>query len=188
MGACTSSNKQELKNDEPKFMKKDSITQRSIRSALMNNSVFHTTMEEKGISDDQISQLIDYMILQEFNEHDVIISAGDESHDLFILDKGQCCVVDSSGQKLQGMKKGQLFGEIGFLNGTPRLATIKAERHCCVYKLNLKEYNKVINNIGLVDLKSFEFLNELTKAEKYNLSNVVKLVTFKKGILILILI
>lgn len=101
-------------------VKKDAISARAIRQSLFGNPVFHAFIENHGLTDEQISQIIDAMTIENYAENEPIVKAGEQSLDMFVIDKGQCSILDSSGNKLQGLKKGMVFGEIGFLNNTPR--------------------------------------------------------------------
>ena len=106
-------------------IKKDAIAARSIRQALMGNPVVRAYIEANALTDEHLSQIGDAMSIENYAENQPIVRSGETSEDMYVIDKGQCSILDSSGNKLQGLKKGMVFGEIGFLNNTPRYLIVK---------------------------------------------------------------
>ena len=65
---------------------------------------------------------------QEFEDGQIIFLEGDDSQDLFILINGQLDILKGKKKIAEITKPGDLFGEMSFLLGDRRTATVKARR------------------------------------------------------------
>lgn len=100
----------------------------------------------KGLSDDEIGKVLPYFIFLNNRPGEVIIEEGDRvSRNLFLILNGSFDVLKGTGSKLQAHKAssieqfivarlgpGDLIGELSFIKGRPRSATIK-----CITKAEL---------------------------------------------------
>jgi len=70
----------------------------------------------------------DYLI-RTFEEGYVIVSEGDETKEMFIIQMGQVAIEKNHQGKplrLRVLEKGDFFGEISLMEGLPRSATVRA--------------------------------------------------------------
>jgi sulfate permease, SulP family len=64
-----------------------------------------------------------------YQQGDRMIKKGETSRDLYIIDNGHADVVIADGTiRVAGISAGAIFGEMGFLDGTPRAADVYATR------------------------------------------------------------
>ncbi|MGD9383869.1 MAG: cyclic nucleotide-binding domain-containing protein, partial [Desulfobacterales bacterium] len=64
--------------------------------------------------------------LTSFEKGKVIFFEGDDTQDLFILVSGHIDILKGKKKIVEITEKGSLFGEMSFLLGTQRTATVKA--------------------------------------------------------------
>ncbi len=70
-------------------------------------------------------------VLREYNEGDRIITEGDEPFEIFEMISGSALVL-CDGKEIGSIDTGELFGEISFLTGSVRTATVQAAEKCLV--------------------------------------------------------
>jgi len=64
-----------------------------------------------------------------------ILFEGDMGQDIYVLFKGEA-IVSKAGKELARLAPGDIFGEIAFLVGVPRTATVLAGKGCEVFRCN----------------------------------------------------
>lgn len=94
----------------------------------------------KGLTDQQVHYLKDLLILEAYSPSDIIIKENDLSTDLYLIGEGEVSVLkwdeDHSFQlPIGALTKGDMFGEMSFMDGSPRSSTIKAVKETMVLKL-----------------------------------------------------
>lgn len=112
-----------------------------------------------------------------FHENDTIIAEGDPSNSFFLIEKGEVEVVKEEylkGQKLEvhlaTLGEGELFGEIAFVEGIPRTATVKAKKPTVLYEVEKEPFmenpslfslhQKVLKHIFSKSVHKLRGLNE----------------------------
>lgn len=95
----------------------------------------------QGLSDEQIARLKNLAISEEFSPNDAIIEEEDNTTDVYLIVDGAVNVLkwdeQHSSQALIGsLGKGEMFGEMSFMDASPRSTTIKAMRQTRVLKLS----------------------------------------------------
>ncbi len=115
----------------------------------------------KGLSENALKQIADIAEIKEYNEGEVIFERGSESDSLCILAEGQCDVKAPLGNyteiTVHPLNPGDIFGEIGFLDGKPRSATIIAKKKAKIIKIHKKKLEELIEKdkeIGLILFKN----------------------------------
>lgn len=91
-----------------------------LREALAACDLFH------GLPEDALESLSGGSRLLRFAPSETVIREGDASHSLFVLAAGRA-VVSRRGTEVGRLDPGQVFGEMAFLTGSPRSATVRAE-------------------------------------------------------------
>lgn len=125
----------------------------------------------KGLSAHEIETLKKTSTEQEFEPNHVIIEEGDLTQDIYLLVAGEVAVLKWNetrfSQILLGtIIKGEMFGEMSFLDGSPRSSTIKALKKTKVLKiardsaaLNPETFAKIVANIASANINRLRGIN-----------------------------
>lgn len=92
---------------------------------------------ELGMSETDAKALCEYMKRMQYKTDEVIIRQGDTADCIYLLEMGQVSVFLQDGEediRLKTINMGSLFGEISFLLGRPRSATIISNTSSTVWK------------------------------------------------------
>jgi F-box and leucine-rich repeat protein 7 len=80
-----------------------------------------------------------------FNNHDYILTEGDDAKAMYWLVRGSLIVTSRDGESIYAeLKAGAFFGEIGILMDIPRTATVIAKMKSLVVRLNKEDLQKVL--------------------------------------------
>ena len=79
--------------------------------------------------------------IRQYKEGDVIIEEGDSPDNLFEMIEGKASVC-VRGTEIGTVKEGEIFGEISFLTGKPRSATVKATAQSLVQVIRGEDFEK----------------------------------------------
>jgi len=80
--------------------------------------------------------------IREFEPGAVIIREGEQPSDLFEMLEGSA-LVTAGTTELGEVRQGEIFGEISFLTGQLRSATVTAKKRCLVQAINGSEFEKI---------------------------------------------
>lgn len=84
----------------------------------------------KGLSKKEIKELLSIAIRREYAPGEVIVEEGAPSDEMFIIEEGMTRVVKKlpggGERELTSLSTGALFGEVGFIDGLPRSASVVA--------------------------------------------------------------
>jgi CRP-like cAMP-binding protein len=72
---------------------------------------------------------------QEFAPGEAVVREGDASRALFVIARGGA-VVQRGGQEIARVGAGEVFGEMAFLSGEPRTATVRADSALAVVEVD----------------------------------------------------
>ncbi|MBI4723307.1 MAG: cyclic nucleotide-binding domain-containing protein [Candidatus Stahlbacteria bacterium] len=91
----------------------------------------------KGLNASDIEKVANICIVKEFKDGDTIFSKDDMSEELYILQSGRCDVKIFMGSiekayTLYQLNVGDIFGELGFIDGSPRSATVNCNKEAKV--------------------------------------------------------
>lgn len=75
---------------------------------------------------------------------DVLVEAGDESRDLFVILEGRLQVLGADGTVVAELRKGAIVGEIAFLDGQARTAKVVAPNACKVLDVPYKAFREML--------------------------------------------
>ncbi|MBD3277068.1 MAG: cyclic nucleotide-binding domain-containing protein, partial [Candidatus Aegiribacteria sp.] len=96
-------------------------------------------------------------------ESDVVVKQGDSGTDLFIVQDGQFVVTDEKGggRILDSLGPGDVFGEMAFLGGDERSATVKANTDASLLALSRKPFVSFLKEQSVSGLKFLLYLEKL---------------------------
>ncbi|MFC1679135.1 cyclic nucleotide-binding domain-containing protein [Elusimicrobiota bacterium] len=83
------------------------------------------------------------LTLLEYPEGTEVVREGEPGRDLFILYQGSA-TVSRDEKEIATMASGDLFGEIGFLVGVPRTATVTARAGCEAFRCEAKAFEELL--------------------------------------------
>ena len=87
---------------------------------------------------------------EKFKAGEVIIHEGEENRDLYVLSEGILEVsVEDKSQKIvvSEIASPEILGEISFLNGSPRTATVSAKTDVEIYILSYEKVKQELSDI-----------------------------------------
>jgi CRP/FNR family transcriptional regulator/CRP/FNR family cyclic AMP-dependent transcriptional regulator len=102
----------------------------------------------EGLGEEQLLKLSERFEIKALKQGDAIVRAGELTRDLCILIEGNCSV-EIEVTKYEGyfevglLSPGDTFGEMSFLDGKPRSATIICKTPCEVAVLGFENFNEL---------------------------------------------
>ncbi|CAK9043335.1 unnamed protein product [Durusdinium trenchii] len=137
---------------------RSAMHERSQREKYLRNNVpmFET------FDDELIAKIADIMERRSYVPNQRVVEQGDEGSEFFIVLKGECVAsiriakVGCDGfdeHPVRHYSKGERFGELAFINHTPRAATITATTHTQLLCLDRIVFERVV---GSLDIKQKE--------------------------------
>ena len=131
----------------------------------------------RGLSDLELEKIKKYLSPLEVESYKSVIEEADISGDIFFLIEGEMALLKWDESKLFQLpigqiKPGDMFGEMSFLDLSPRSVTIQARKNSFLYKLSREAlirdlpamqdtYNKIIANIALINVQRLRDANQL---------------------------
>ena len=109
----------------------------------MNSELF------SGMSEEEVRQILKELSLMSFLSNAKVIEEGDSGDSMYIIKSGRAKVIAHLFGKaldLATLETGDIFGEVAFLTGRPRTASVIAEGPLDVYELSRLELEKIIDN------------------------------------------
>lgn len=120
----------------------------NLRTEIMLNSCSHLVSKVplfREIPRLILEQIVSCLKLEIFFPGDIIIQAGTFGECMFFISSGTAEIISASGELMNTLSDGSHFGEISLLTrGNKRIASVKAVEVCETYKLNRKDFRKVI--------------------------------------------
>lgn len=114
-------------------------TEISAMAKLLGNFSMFRTLDE-----DDIKALIHFLRLKKFPKGVSIIKKGDPASNLYILGSGSVEVLVEENVSIGYLERGDVFGEISLLIGTPVGATIRVVEPVTVLFIKGKDFKKVL--------------------------------------------
>ncbi len=97
----------------------------------------------------EIGALAGLMQVRELAEGDVLVRQGEVDHALHLLARGELDVfrigLGGADEHLHTMAAGELAGAMGFVDGIPRSATLRAKGQAVVYALERADFETLID-------------------------------------------
>lgn len=86
----------------------------------------------RGAAIGDIDSIQNFSEIVDFADGDAIVSAGEERQDIMVLARGRARVVTADGDLIDELRGGEMIGEVSFLDGKGRTATVVAQGPCRV--------------------------------------------------------
>lgn len=102
-----------------------------------------------GMSEEEVQHILAGLSLISFSADAKVIEEGDSGDSMYIIKSGRAKVIAHLFGKvldLAALETGDIFGEVAFLTGRPRTASVIAEGPLEVYELSRLELEKIIDN------------------------------------------
>ncbi len=124
---------------------------------MKKDSLFNT---DDILSESGVKELFESL---EVHGSDVLVKQGDSGTDLFIVESGQFVVTDDKGggRVLDSLGEGDVFGEMAFLGGEERSASVTANTTGSVLKLSRKPFVAFLRKNAIPGTKFLLFLERL---------------------------
>ena len=106
-----------------------------------------------NLSREELSKLGECLHEKTYQPGEVVFKEGDEGNSFYIIEKGICSVVKSSGttrspaKELARLTAGQYFGERALICQDPRAATIVAKTHLQLMELHRSDFFEHLKNV-----------------------------------------
>jgi len=103
---------------------------------------------------EQVKDILTASSVLKVSKGDVIVTEGEIDDSLYIILSGKIDVFKNK-TKINVIDRGQCFGEMAYLSGYPRAATLKANTDCVLMKISATLMNRVSKSLQLLFMKSF---------------------------------
>lgn len=120
-----------------------------------------------GFSREQVGEILEASEIVRIQADNVVVTEGDTDDCFYIVLSGRAAV-HSKGKVLAVINKGECFGEMAFLTGETRAATVLATTDCTLIKISSMLLEKQPEEVQLLFLKRFS----LTLLRRLSLSNI----------------
>ncbi len=118
--------------------------------------IFHSSSFFKNLSSQTLKKLMAHIDLESYEANEVLLTEGEENHDLYFLLEGSLGVY-VHGEKVSELNRyGEVFGEISLINSIKTSATVKAEKKSIVLLCKLSQWKKETPE-ALKEFESSEF-------------------------------
>lgn len=102
------------------------------------------------MSDEERKAVVDEMVLEQFNEGDIVIVEGEPGSALYVIVHGGMKVYGKGPRGdsvyLANLGDGDFFGEVSVLTGKPRTATITASQKSELLRLDKEKLDAIVAN------------------------------------------
>ena len=110
-----------------------------------------------------LNKLIDAAKIEFFDPNEVVITEGDTNIDrLCGIMHGQASVHFRGRAEVITLYENQVFGEMAFINQSPRTATVKAVKRLKVFSLSRVDFDRIVAQTPML----YVYLGLLTKERK----------------------
>jgi len=131
----------------------------------------HNTPFFELFSKEQVKEILTASTIIKVYKGNTVVSEGQIDDSLYIILSGKIEVL-KEGEKIDFIDKGECFGEMAYLSGKPRSATLRAATDCVLMKISALLMDSVPAEVHLLLLKSFALMlvNRITKNHKLIMS------------------
>ncbi len=93
-----------------------------------------------------LEQVIMALQSRQVSAGEIIIKKGEIGRELYLIARGVVEVVDDVGNVIKDLADGEIFGEIGLLMSTPRVANCRARTSCDLFVLDKADFNRILRD------------------------------------------
>lgn len=127
----------------------------------------HSVQFFEGFSKEQVGEILEASNVVKIPRGNVMVTEGDIDDSFFIILSGRA-VVQRNGKDIASIKRGECFGEMAFLTGESRTATVVADTECILMKISAILLDKSPESVQLLFLKRFA----ITLLRRLSVSNI----------------
>lgn len=142
-----------------------------VKSDKVDNVVdyVHSVPFFENFTKDQVKEILNASNIIKVLKGKVVVAEGEIDDSFYIILSGKAAVM--KGEKtIAGITRGECFGEMSYLSGESRAATVMAETDCILIKISATLLDKSSENIQLHFLKNFA-MTLLQRLSKRNVKN-----------------
>ncbi|KAK9891943.1 hypothetical protein WA026_017426 [Henosepilachna vigintioctopunctata] len=77
--------------------------------------------------------------------HATVCYSGDVDREMFIIQKGNCKILDSGGNFVKDMKAGDYYGDIEMLFNMTKTATVRTTTNCKIMVITFRDFNSALS-------------------------------------------
>ena len=136
-----------------------------------------------NLTQDEFKALEEICIANSYSKDEIVITETEEGSSLYIVKEGMVEARKDLGNdqytKLKQLGEGGFFGEISFLNGAPRSATVVALDDTQMLELQKDAFNGLIADNPVIGQKLYEYIAcELASRLRSNTEDLKKAITW----------
>jgi serine/threonine protein kinase len=105
-------------------------------------------------SKEQVKEILSASTIIRLFKGNIVVAEGEIDDSLYIILSGKVEVL-KGGEKIDFINRGECFGEMAYLSGRPRSATLKAATDCILMKISAVLMDEVPAPVQLLFMKSF---------------------------------
>lgn len=122
-----------------------------------------------GLTDEELEQVRKLLTKQEIESNETVIEEGEQSTDLYLIAEGEVSVLKWDEAKLFQLPvgtlvEGDMFGEMSFLDKSPRSSTVDTNKKTVLYRLAREDLDrnlpgmqdiltKIIGNVATINIQ-----------------------------------
>lgn len=130
----------------------------------------------QGLTDSELEKILKLLTKQEIDSNETIIEEGEQSNDLYLIAEGEVSILMWDEAKLfqlpvGTLSEGEMFGEMSFLDNSPRSSTVDTNKKTILYRLARADidsclpemqdiFNKIIANIAVINIQRLKAGNK----------------------------
>lgn len=156
----------------------------SIKRCLMRSGIFGEEVNLRKIMPSDTDRIVNAFKLKTFDDGEILFKQNDRPCDnMYIIKRGIFRGKDSFGTSKAIMREGDIMGEIGFFQESPRLLSIVADAFNGVrptaYCLTKRDFKAIVEKGR--DLSVIKIFESLSDGQKHLLRKRVTIANFIKG-------
>lgn len=111
---------------------------------------------------ENIREIVSFLRVDRFAEGDFVLKKGDAGKNLFIIISGRVDVLNDDGMSIAFMGRGEVFGEMSLLSGSPVGATVKVREDTAVLRIYTDNLRKVLDKFPALQMNFIHLLIQRT--------------------------
>lgn len=126
----------------------------------------------EGLGDGELRKIARLFTQKLFRPGERVFNKGDVGNEAYVVMRGQIdIIIDDGGKPVASMTNGQIFGELAFLDSSPRMAMAVANQASIVLVIQRSAFNDLVQHephLGMVVMRNIaiELTNRFRKTQK----------------------